>query len=255
MPERTRVLDRMTWPEVAAAIERGAGVILPVGSTEQHGHHLPLATDAILPTELGLAVAEELDLLVAPAVQYGYRSRPLSGGGEGFPGTVSLRAETLMRLVEDVLHQLIRHGFRRLIVLNWHFENQNFVYEAAWLAKERDPGDDARIMVCELPFADLSPATMDALFPDGFPGWDVEHASIMETSLMLHLRPELVLFDRAVDDEAERHPWWDVVPTPHDFVPASGTLWKATQADPEKGRQAWTEIVGGLRDAIAAELG
>jgi creatinine amidohydrolase len=254
MPERTRLLDRMTWPEVAAAAERGAGIVLPIGSTEQHGHHLPLATDAILPTELGLAVAEELDLLVAPAVQYGYRSRPLSGGGEGFPGTVSVRARTLMDLVEDVLHQLIRHGFRRLVVLNWHFENQNFVYESAWLAKERDTGD-ARIMVCELPFADLTPETMEALFPEGFPGWDVEHASIMETSLMLHLHPELVLFDRAVDDEAKRHPWWDVVPTPPDFVPASGTLWKATQASAEKGERAWAEIVSGLRAAIAGELG
>jgi creatinine amidohydrolase len=254
MAERTRVLDQMTWPEVRAAVARGAGVVLPVGSTEQHGHHLPLATDAILPTELALAVAEPLDLLVAPPVQYGYRSRPLSGGGEGFVGTVSLRAQTLMALVEDVLAQLIRHGFRRLVVLNWHFENQNFVYEAAWLAKERDRGD-ARIMVCELPFSELSPATMELLFPGGFPGWDVEHASIMETSLMLHLRPELVLFDRAVDDEAERHPWWDVVPTPDAFVPASGTLWKATQASAEKGRRTWEEIVEGLRAAIEEELG
>ncbi len=254
MPQRTRRLEEMTWPEVRDAAARGAGVILPVGATEQHGHHLPLATDAILPTELGLAVADPLDLLVAPAIQYGYRSRPLSGGGEGFPGTLSLRAQTLMALVEDVLSQLMRHGFRRIVVLNWHYENQNFVYEAAWLAKERDRAD-SRVMVCELPFSDLSRTTMDLLFPGGFPGWDVEHASIMETSLMQHLRPELVLFDRAVDDEAERHPWWDVVPTPDAFVPASGTLWKATQASAEKGERAWGEIVRGLAAAIEQELG
>jgi creatinine amidohydrolase len=108
--------------------------------------------------------------------------------------------------------------------------------------------------VAELPFKDLSPETMDLLFPEGFPGWDVEHASIMETSLMLHLRPELVLFDRAVDDAAKRHPWYDVVPTPEDFVPASGTLWKATQASEEKGRIAWREIVDQMREAIASEL-
>jgi creatinine amidohydrolase len=96
---------------------------------------------------------------------------------------------------------------------------------------------------------------MDLLFPDGFPGWDVEHASIMETSLMLHLRPDLVLFDRAVDDEAERHPWWDVVPAPDAFVPASGTLWKATQASAEKGERTWSEIVEALRAGIALELG
>jgi creatinine amidohydrolase len=252
---KTRLLAEMTWPEVEEAVSRDAGVVLPVGSTEQHGHHLPLSTDAVLPTELALAVAEPLDLVVAPAVSYGYRSRPLSGGGQGFVGTTSLRASTLMALVEDILRELIRQGFKRIVLLNWHMENQNFVYEAAYLALERDRHTPARILVAELPFKDLSPETMDLLFPEGFPGWDVEHASILETSLMLHLRPELVLFDRAVDDAAKRHPWYDVVPTPEDFVPASGTLWKATQASGEKGKIAWHEIVDQMREAIASELG
>lgn len=251
---RTRVLADMTWPEVDEAIGRGAGVFLPVGSTEQHGYHLPLATDVILPTELALAVADELDFLVAPPVSYGYRSRPLSGGGQGFVGTTSLQARTLMSLVEDVLGELIRQGFERIAVVNWHFENQNFVYEAAYLAIERHRDARARILVAEHPFAELSEGTMEALFPEGFPGWDYEHASIMETSLMLHLRPELVLFDRAVDDASERHPWYDVVPAPEDFVPASGTLWKATQASEEKGRVTWEEIVAQFRAAISSEL-
>jgi creatinine amidohydrolase len=251
---RARLLAEMTWPEVEEAIGRGAGVVLPVGSTEQHGHHLPLSTDAVLPKELALAVAEPLDLLVAPAVSYGYRSRPLSGGGQGFVGTTSLRASTLMALVEDVLRELIRQGFKRIVILNWHMENQNFVYEAAYLALERYRDSSARILVAELPFKDLSPETMELLFPEGFPGWDVEHASILETSLMLHLRPELVLFDRAVDDAARRHPWYDLLPTPEDFVPVSGTLWKATQASTDKGRVAWDEIVAQMREAITTEL-
>src|ERR671921_504936 len=111
MAQRTRILAEMTWPEIDEAIQRGAGVLLPVGSTEQHGYHLPLATDVILPTELALSVAEELDFLVAPPVSYGYRSRPLSGGGEGFVGTTSLQGRTLMALVEDILGELIRQGF------------------------------------------------------------------------------------------------------------------------------------------------
>ncbi len=251
---RTRILADMTWPEVEEAIGRGAGVFLPVGSTEQHGYHLPLATDVILPTELALAVADELDFVIAPPVSYGYRSRPLSGGGQGFVGTTSLKARTLMSLVEDVLGELIRQGFERIAVVNWHFENQNFVYEAACLAHERHRDSPARILVAEHPFAELSEGTMKTLFPEGFPGWDYEHASIMETSLMLHLRPELVLFDRAVDDASERHPWYDVVPAPEDFVPASGTLWKATQASEEKGRITWEEIVAQFRGAIASEF-
>lgn len=252
--QRTRLLAEMTWPEVEAAIERDAGVLLPVGSTEQHGYHLPLSTDAVLATELALAVAEPLDFLVAPAVAYGYRSRPLSGGGQGFVGTTSLQARTLMALVEDVLRELIRQGFRRIVVLNWHMENQNFIYEAAYLALEHEHDSSARILIAELPFKDLAPGTMGLLFPEGFPGWDVEHASILETSLMLHLRPELVLFDRAVDDAAKRHPWYDVVPVPDDFVPVSGTLWKATQASAEKGETAWGEIVAQFQTALASEF-
>src|SRR5689334_13513743 len=122
MPRSRRLVD-LTWPEVAEAAAAGVGVVLPVGATEQHGRHLPLDTDAVLASALGRAVAEAADLVVAPAVAYGYRSRPLSGGGEGFPGTVSVSARTLMAVVEDVLGGLIRSGFRRLVVLNWHYEN------------------------------------------------------------------------------------------------------------------------------------
>ncbi|HEY7076518.1 MAG TPA: creatininase [Solirubrobacteraceae bacterium] len=251
---RTRLLAKLTWPEVAEAVARGAGVVLCVGSTEQHAYHLPLDTDVALPEELALAVAEPLDLVVAPSVAYGYRSRPLSGGGQGFVGTVSVSARTLMALVEDVLAELLRSGFKRIVLLNWHFENANFVYEAAWLAHERARAADARIMVVEAAFAELSPPVMEELFGDEFPGWDKEHAAVLETSLMLHLRPDTVLFDRAVDDEARRHPFWDVIPTPPDFVPASGALWKATRASREKGAVAWREIVANLEAAIREEL-
>ena len=249
-----RLLAECTWPEVKAAVDRGAGAVLPVGATEQHGPHLPLGTDAIFAQDLALALAEPLDLLVAPPVTYGYRSRPLSGGGQGFVGTTSVGGRTLMALIEDVLRELIRHGFRRLVVLNWHFENQNFVYEAAFSAREPHAEEGSRIVILESPFERLSDGTMTTLFPEGFPGWETEHASIIETSLMLHLHPGLVRFDQAVDDQAERSPWYDVIPTPDEFVPSSGTLWKATQASAEKGELAWPEIVASAREALEQEI-
>lgn len=242
------------WPEVQAAAERDTAVVVPVGSTEQHGYHLPLCTDVVLAEALALETASKLGLLVAPAVAYGYRSRPLSGGGEGFPGTISLSARTLMALVEDVLVGLAASGFRQLVVLNWHYENSNFVYEAAWLARQRAGAPDLRIMVIEAAFSELSPEVMQLLFDDEFPGWDVEHAAVLETSLMLHLTPDLVRFDRAVDDAAARHPAHDVVPPPSDFVPRSGTLWKATRASADKGETAWREIALRVTDAISGEL-
>ena len=149
----------------------------------------------------------------------------------------------------------MRHGFERLVVLNWHYENRHFLYEAAYRALLPHETATARIMVLERSFEELSPTTMALLFPDGFPGWATEHAAIFETSLMQHLHPELVLEDRIVDDGAERSPWWDVVPTPEDFVPETGGLWKATQASPEKGAAAWQEIVAQTSSAIAQELG
>lgn len=254
MFERGRRLETMTWQEVRDAVGRGAGVVLPVGACEQHGPHMPLAVDAILPTELGLAVADELDLVVAPPITYGYRSRPLSGGGQGFPGTISLSGQTLVALVGDVLTELIRHGFRRLVLLSWHMENQCFVYEAAVLAHERAGAPDARIQVFESPFSELSDAAMDLLFNGDFPGWPAEHASIMETSVMLHLHPELVDMAKAVDDRSPRTPWWDVVPPPDDLVAPSGSLWKATQSSAEKGKVVWDEIVAAFRAAVMEEL-
>lgn len=251
---RAQRLDDLTWPEIRDAAQRDVPVILPVGSTEQHGYHLPLCTDVVLPESLARDAARRLGLLVAPPVAYGYRSRPLSGGGEGFPGTISLSGRTLIALVEDVLVGLAASGFRRLVVLNWHFENSNFVYEAAWCANERLGLGNLQIMVVEAAFSELSEPVMQALFGNEFPGWDVEHAAVLETSLMQHLRPDLVLFERAVDDGARRHPPYDVVPPPADFIPASGTLWKATRASADKGALAWEEIVSRVSAAIAAEF-
>jgi creatinine amidohydrolase len=251
---RSRRLDTLTWPEVRDAIARDAGAVLPVGATEQHGPHLPICTDALLAADLAAAVAEPLDLLVAPTIAYGYRSRPLSGGGQGFPGTLSLSGRTFMAVLEDVLTELIRHGFRRLVLLNWHYENTNFVYEAAYLAHQRAAPSGAQILVHEDPGGQPSNRVMEELFHGDFPGWDAEHAAIVETSLMLHLHPDLVLFDRAVDDRSPRRPGYDVVPTPDDLVAPSGTLWKATQASAEKGKLVWDEAVAAVLDDVRTEL-
>jgi creatinine amidohydrolase len=161
-----------------------------------------------------------------------------------------------MNTVEDIIAEFIRHGFKRIVLLNWHFENANFIYESAFLAAEKIKAikPDVKIMVMELPFQTFSEETMNFIFPEGFPGWGIEHASIFETSLMLYLRPDLVLFDRAVDDCAEDCPWYDLLPIPEKIVAKSGTLWKATQASEEKGRIAWSELVPTVTEVINKEL-
>lgn len=91
----TRLMEDMTWEEVRDAAAAELPVVLPVGSTEQHGPHLPLSTDCIIPVGIALRASADLPLIVAPPIRYGAKSRALSGGGETFPGTVSLRATRL----------------------------------------------------------------------------------------------------------------------------------------------------------------
>jgi creatinine amidohydrolase len=253
-------LDHMTWEDVAAAVDRGAGIAVAITATEQHGPHLPLGTDAMLGQALLLAAAEELDVVVAPPIVYGYRSRPLSGGGQRFPGTTSLRAVTLISLVSDVLNEFIRHGFKTIALVSHHMENSHLIYEAAYEVVGPEPGGGVKVMVIENPYPPVfSDATQQAIYPDGPPlteppGIGLDHASVQETSLMLHLRPELVRTDRIVDDRPERVPGYDLLPIPDGFTAASGCLSGATQASAEKGAAVWPEAVAHLHGLLKAEL-
>jgi creatinine amidohydrolase len=248
-----RLLTEITWPVVRDAIERGSGIIVPIGSCEQHGYHMPLVTDTLLATELAVCAADRLDYLVAPPSNYGFRSRPLSGGGPTYPGTISLSATTLIGVVTDVVSELIRFGFKRIVLLSMHIENTNMLYEGAWQAL-RGHEQDVRIMVVEQGFAAISEKSIDVLFEGEFPGWDVEHAGVMETSLMLYLHPELVHMDRAVDDKAERTAHYEVLPVPSEMITVSGGLWKSSPGSAAKGRVVWEELVDYLEGAIQLEM-
>ncbi len=249
---RAGLMDDMTWPELRDAAAAGLPALLSIGSTEQHGPHLPLATDSILPVGVALEAAREIPMVIAPAIRYGARSRALSGGGETFPGTLSIRASTLVATITEVLLGLRRSGFRQLVVQNWHYENAGHLWEACDIAVEA--AGDIRILLLENPMPDFTDEQLAELFPKGFPGWDVEHASIMETSMMLALRPDLVRTDSIVDDEAKRHPSWDVVPAPPDFIPASGVLWHPSEATAAIGHRFIEATASRLVEAMRTEL-
>ncbi|MBS1868623.1 MAG: creatininase [Actinobacteria bacterium] len=246
----------MTWPEVVEAAEQGYVPILVVGATEQHGPHLPLGSDWILPLEIAVGVAKRLKVLVPPPLMYGFKSKALSGGGQRFPGTASLRGSTLTALVHDVVSELARSGFRHLVVMNWHMENVNFIWEGIDLAREDGGLRDATVMSMDDPERAFDMREIETwMFDDGFPGWDVEHASTVETSLMLAVRPELVRNDLIADDAAEDHPWYDIVPEPERHVAKSGVLANASQASVEKGERYFEMIVTEVAAAIEREFG
>jgi creatinine amidohydrolase len=249
---RAATYEALSWRELAAAAARGAVVIVPLGSIEQHGPHLPVATDAFLARRLALEAAHTHDVVVGPAMPLGYRSRPLTGGGPSFPGTISLSGATFVAVVRELLEGLLRQGFARVIAYVWHMENQNFAYEAAYLAV----GDrtDVKVVVVESPFAGLGEQTMTLLYDGAFPGWGAEHAGILETSLMLHLDPSAVDMGLAVDDGAAFRPDYDIVPAPPRMTTRSGALSDSRSASAEKGAAAFREITEHLRGIIDQEF-
>ena len=243
------LVEHMTWEEYRDEVTRRI-IILPVGSLEQHGPHLPLNVDVVIPTSLAKMVSEELEAMVLPPIAYGYKTQ---GGTRLFPGTTSLDGTTLINLTLDILRETYRHGGRRFLVLNGHYENGAFVTEAVELFL-RD-ADGARVVI--LSWWDQVPDEMlDELFPEpGFPGWEMEHAAITETSLMQYFAPELVREDKIMDDQSERIPRYSIFPPPDDTIAKSGVLYKATFASREKGEKLAKQLVGTIVQIGRLELG
>ena len=229
-----RVYRHMTWEEIAAAAQADTPIVIPVGATEQHGRHLPVCTDWVLPERVIDEASRVRDLIVGPFIPFGYRSRPGSGGGQHFPGTVSLRATTFMSVLEDVLTELKRTGFRSIALYNWHFENSGFVYEPAYLVSEQNP--ELKIVVIEDVFPEFTAERRTVIWPDEFPGLALEHAAVIETSLWMHFDPAAVRADRMAPDAPQRVVNHDVVPIDTRMSTPSGSLSSPVSASPEKGR-------------------
>lgn len=252
-PSRPTLFRNMTWADVAEAARAGTPIAIPIGSTEQHGHHLPLCTDWVIPERLLEEASRRRDLVVGQFVPFGYRSRPGSGGGQHFPGTVSLRATTFIELLVDILNELARCGFRNIVLYNWHYENSGFIYEPAYLVAERNP--DLKIVVIKDANPDFTPDRQRAIWPQGFPGLALEHAAVIETSLLMHHEPELVRQDRMAADAPERVVNHDVLPIDTRMSTASGALSSPMAASAEKGRLLTEWIVERLVGILDEEFG
>jgi len=243
------LIENMTWEEYRDEVSQRI-IILPVGSLEQHGPHLPLNVDVVIPTSLAIMVCEKLDAMVLPPIVYGYKAQ---SGGQLFPGTTSLDGTTLTNLTLDILRETYRHGGRRFLVLNGHYENVAFVTEAVHLFLRN--ADDTRVVILSW-WDQVSDGMIDELFKEaGFPGWEVEHAAITETSLMQYFNPELVREDRIVDDQSERMPTYSILPPPDDVIPKSGVPYKATFASQEKGKKLAKQLVDTIVQIGRQELG
>lgn len=251
-------IGELAWPEYAEYVDKEeAVVLLPAGSLEQHGHHMCMNVDVLLPTAVCQLVAKKANALVAPTLQYGYKSQQQSGGGNHFVGTTSLDGATLTATVQDIIREFARHGIRQLAIMNGHFENSMFLVEGIDLAlRELRLGGvtDFRVMV--LSYWDFihDPAVMEKLYPDSFPGWDVEHGGTFETSLMLALYPHLVDLSKVVDHEPAKFPPYDMFPVVPERTPEAGTLSSATAATQAKGELILDVCVNGIVEALRKEF-
>ncbi len=186
---RSIFMPEMTNLEVREFLEGGGQmVIVPVGSTEDHGDHGPLWTDVYIPTEVAKAAAPELNALVGPPIPFG-----LAHDHRGASGLVNLRLETFVGLLKDVSLSLVDCGFRRIVLLNGHYVNTwAMAYGTAQFADELP--DDVRVY--PFPYWQALPPEQAGEYLGATAGI---HANAGETSIVLAIDEGLVDMDRARD--------------------------------------------------------
>jgi creatinine amidohydrolase len=187
--------EELTWTEIREAIARQPVVLLPFGTIEDHGPHLPLNTDNVIVEAICLEAGRRApgELLVMPLAAYGLNEHHMD-----FPGTVSVKMETLLAYVSDVAISAARHGFTHLLVVNGHGSNAPL----ADLVARKVVLETGVVCAAMSPNAAIDPTlaepTLSAMRRSG-PG-GVAHAGEYETAMMLHLRPDLVQMDRALQE-------------------------------------------------------
>jgi creatinine amidohydrolase len=220
MKPATVFLGEMTSPEVEAFLAEHQTVIVPTGSTEQHGPHGPLLTDALVPTEVARRIAPRIGALVAPPINYG-----LSYPHTGFTGLVQVRIPTFMALIEDLCVSLATAGFRRIVFLNGHYDNTYAIAYACANAADRLP---AGVQAFPVNYWDGMTAAEAAEYFGPSTGL---HANRAETSAVMAIDPALVDMEHA---NAEMPPFPEVTSpgSVHTafFFSAPGSVHRATHS-------------------------
>lgn len=245
-------LERLSYPEVARYLTGSDLAIVPCGATEQHGRHLPLGVDAMTAIAVAQDAADQEGVVVTPPLWFGWSPHHM-----GFPGTISVRAETLTALATDVATSLIHHGFRRVIFVNGH-RVANLPPLAVASTQVR-AATGALVIVADLAHL-AQPEYAHALSDEGAGG--IGHADGYETAQMMHLHPDLV------------HPEAITAPQPHgadhpsmraidpSYASSRAGWWPSTEAeldasgDGASGDPSWgtAERGAALHEAMVRDL-
>ena len=203
-------LQLRTWPEVEQYLQHCKGVILPLGSTEQHGPTGAIGTDALTAEAVALEVGRRSGVLVAPTQAFGMAEHHL-----GFAGTISLQPATLLALLHDVVLSLARHGFERIFVINGHGGNiatARAAFAQAYgtaAARGLPHASQLRCRLANWFMAGPVMRTAQELYGER----EGHHATPSEIALTLHLEPSLVAHQRPLAEPAAPGP----IHGPEDF--------------------------------------
>lgn len=232
--------EDLTWEELEQLVKGRPSevVLLPVGATEQHGPHLPTATDTIIATELCDAVSVRTGVPVLPSLSIGCSY----GHGTDFAGTLSLTPERLTDMVLDVVGWVAASGLRRVLAVNGHFGNHASLSVAADHLRHERP--DLRFGVCN--WWTLTPAVAAETLVDG---QDV-HANRAETAMMMALAPERVRSDRLLLADDEDRTAGLVFRYTAPALSRNGVTGRPSEATIELGRWLCTEVVSALCEAV-----
>ncbi len=237
LPLRPYMYGDLTWAELNDAAERAPVVVLPIGSMEQHGPHLPLDTD-IYPMSRWCLDAAKLapdDILLMATIPYGYNIHATD-----FPGTIHVEPDTFSNYCTDVCRSVAHHGFKKIVLVNGHGSNASPLDLVARRVVMETDASCALLTWITLGHEAFKPLR-ESVFPGG-----CSHACEAETSVYLYLDPQRVQMDKAQDhvrtnmddlyyvDMFGAGPvklaWWTSADTPH------GAIGQPTLASAEKGR-------------------
>ncbi|HKP23914.1 MAG TPA: creatininase family protein [Dongiaceae bacterium] len=244
--------EELTSAEIGALDRERTVVILPLGAVEQHGNHMPLGTDTLLAEAVSRAAAEASgDAVVMPPPWYGFSAHHMR-----FPGTITLRAETLLALAEDVVASLVRHGFQRILIVNGHGGNNGLIDVLASTLGNAHYGKARIAALTYFALARDAIAKLRKSKPGG-----MGHACEFETSMVQHIRPELVKIERAetcYPNPGSRYLTTDLLGAQairlyHDFgdLSPTGTLGDPAFASPEAGKAFFAAVTSELAAFIA----
>ena len=249
LPSQKYLYGELTWPEVNTAVSQEKVILMPVGSTEQHGPHLPLDVDNLIVSSLCLEAGRRSPdkVLVAPAIPYGYNIHAMD-----YPGTMHVGYEHFINYCVDVCKSFAYHGFKRIVIVNGHGSNTpllDFVSRRTIL--ETDALAAAFMWWSLLTMdPDFIPSFRESVFPGG-----AGHAGEVETSIYLHLAGDKAQMDKAGDhiswynrQGAEGFQWGDafgsgpinLMEWTSTFVD-DGTFGQPSLASAEKGERIFEE--------------